>query len=219
MLDRRPQTIPAPPKLAGEALGLAERLGTTAGLSEVLSVSATTRLERVHDLASLGRFVADYHQRVLLPVELPAVYQAFLHASRHETRELVALDQRLRGQLPFKDLAEASRRVGWNQLRKLRPLRDERLVRRYIESVEQEQAYAWHTVVYGVMLAIYALPLRQGLVSYAWHTTHGFVQSAARSLWLNEVDAQRLLNEVTASLPTAVKNLLAQEPSARMLSR
>lgn len=219
MLDAHPHGMPAATPLAGNAPGLAERLGSVAVLHEALSVSAAARLERVRDLAGLRRFLDDYHRQVLLPVELPAVRQAFEHASRGETRELLALDQQICGRLPFQGLAEASRRVGRSHLRALRPLRDERLVRRYLEAVERGSAFAWHTLVYGVMLAVYGLPLRPGLMSYAWHTTDGFVRSAARSLRLNAADGQRVLNEATAGLPAAIDRLLAPEAQVKVLAR
>ena len=46
-----------------------------------------------------------------------------------------------------------------------RPLRDQRLVQRYLTAVEQGEAQGWHTLVYGLTLAVYSLPLRQGTCS------------------------------------------------------
>ena len=61
-------------------------------------------------------------------------------------------------------------------------MRDQRVVQRYLQAVEGGQANGWHTLVYGLTLAVYSLPLRQGLLGYAHQTTRGFIYSAARML-------------------------------------
>ena len=37
------------------------------------------------------------------------------------------------------------------------------------------EANAWHTLVYGVTLALYSIPLRQGLLGYGYQTMRGFI--------------------------------------------
>ena len=98
--------------------------------------------------------------------------------------------------------------VGLAQLQRLRPLRDDRFVQRYLAAVEEGAATGWHTLVYGITLAVYHLPLRPGLVGYALRTTQGFIQSAARSLNLSPLDADSLTEEFSARLPAAVEPLL-----------
>ncbi len=208
----------SPPELPGDAVALARQLGSPDGLAELALVSASLRLPRVHDLPSLRRCLVAYHNEILAPLELPVVYRACQHASRCEGRELIALDQRLSLQPRLKDFAEASQRVGWSQLRRLRPLRDQRLVRRYILAVEQGQARAWHTLVYGVILSLYSVPLRQGLLSYGWQTTNGFIQSAARTLHLPEADCQALLHELGEGLSPVVAELLSGDGEPALLT-
>jgi len=96
-------------------------------------------------------------------------------------------------------------RVGQAQLQKLRPLRDQRIVRRYLDAVTAGQARGWHTIVYGLTLAMYSLPLRQGLLGYAFQTTRGFIYSAARDLQLSEKECRALLEELSETLPAAVE--------------
>jgi urease accessory protein UreF len=203
---------------AAEWLGdwhpLAEQLGSTDGLVTLGSVSATLRLGPVHNLPSLRRFLLDYHSHILLPFELPAIQRAHGHASRHEVRELVAFDEDLGGQPLLQAFAEASRRVGQSQLRKLRPLRDQRVVQRYLDAVESGEANGWHTLVYGLTLSVYSLPLRQGLLGYAHQTTRGFIYSAARMLHLSERQCRALFDGLCAKLPEAVETLLAQKAAA-----
>ena len=200
---------------AAEWLGdwhpLAEQLGSTDGLVTLGSVSASLRLVPVHDVPSLRNFLSNYHSRILLPLELPAIQSAHGHATRHEVRELVALDQGMAGQPIFSEFAAASQRVGQSQLRKLRPLRDQRTVQRYLHAVESGEAHGWHTLVYGLTLAVYSLPLRQGLLGYAHQTTRGFIYSAARMLSLSEHQCRALFDSLCAGLPEAVEALVVQE--------
>ncbi len=203
---------------AAEWLGdwhpLAEQLGSTDGLVTLGSVSASLRLVPVHDVPSLRNFLGNYHSRILLPLELPAIQSAHGHATRHEVRELVALDQGMAGQPIFSEFAAASQRVGQSQLRKLRPLRDQRAVQRYLHAVESGEAHGWHTLVYGLTLAVYSLPLRQGLLGYAHQTTRGFIYSAARMLSLSEHQCRALFDSLCAGLPEAVEALAVQEAVA-----
>jgi urease accessory protein UreF len=129
-------------------------------------------------------------------------------------RELVALDRRLAEEPILCSFAAASRRVGRSQLQKLRPLRDQRVVQRYLQAVESDQADGWHTLVYGLTLAVYSLPLRQGLLGYAHQTTRGFIYSAARTLRLSEHECRALFDALCTSLPEAVEALLAQKAVA-----
>ena len=203
---------------AAEWLGdwhpLAEQLGSTDGLVTLGSVSASLRLVPVHDVPTLRNFLGTYHSRILLPLELPAIQSAHGHATRHEVRELIALDQGMAGQPIFSEFAAASQRVGQSQLRKLRPLRDQRAVQRYLHAVESGEAHGWHTLVYGLTLAVYSLPLRQGLLGYAHQTTRGFIYSAARMLSLSEHQCRALFDSLCAGLPEAVEALVVQEAVA-----
>src|ERR1035438_7952290 len=203
---------------AAEWLGdwhpLADQLGSADGLVTLGSVSASLRLAPVHNLPSLRQFLRDYQSQILLPVELPAIQCAHGHATRHEVRELVALDRRLAEEPILCSFAAASRRVGRSQLQKLRPLRDQRVVQRYLQAVETDRADGWHTLVYGLTLAIYSLPLRQGLLGYAHQTTRGFIYSAARMLQLSERQCRALFDTLSADLPEAVEVLLARKVAA-----
>ena len=198
----------------GEWHPLAEQLGSADGLLALGSVSASLRLAPVHNVAALRRFLRGYHARILLPFELPSIQGAHGHAAHHELRELVALDKSLSTEPMLEPFASASRRVGQYQLRKLRPLRDDRVVQRYLQAVESGEANGWHTLVYGLTLAVYSLPLRQGLLGYAHQTTRGFIYSAARSMRLSEHQCRTLFDALCAPLPAAVDDLLRQEVAA-----
>ncbi len=210
-----PQQTQLALKDAAEWLGdwhpLAEQLGSADGLVALGSISASLRLRPVHDLSSLRRFLGSYQAKILLPLELPAIRAARAHAAGNELTELVALDRQLATEPGLQTFAEASRRVGQYQLQKLRPLRDLRFVKRYLEAVDSGLANGWHTLVYGLTLEIYSLPSRQGLLGYAHQVTRGFIYSAARMLELSERQCRDLFDDLWANLPTAVEDLLREK--------
>ena len=203
-----------PAEWLGDWHPLAEQLGSANGLVALSEVSASLRISPLQDLPSLRRFLQDYQKEILLPIELPAIQRAFDHTCRHEVRELFEFDKRLAEQSAIRPFAEASRRVGQCELQRLRPLRDERIVRRYLEAVAHGEANAWHTLVYGLTLALYSLPLRQGLLGYGFQTARGFIYAAARPLQLSEMDCRALLEALCASLPEAVEALIARREAA-----
>jgi len=214
MAIRTQVALNEPAEWLGDWHPLAEQLGSADGLVALSSVSAFLRVRPVQNVSSLREFLRDYQRIILFPIELPAIESAHGHTTRNELRELVAMDRQLGREPLLQQFAQASRRVGQYQLQKLRPLRDQRLVQRYLLAVENSQAHGWHTLVYGVTLAIYSLPVRQGLLGYAHQTMRSFIYSAARALHLSERACRRLFDELCASLPRAVETLLAQKTQA-----
>ena len=214
MVNRTQLVLKDATEWLGDWHPLAEQLGSADGLVTLGSVSAHLKLVPVHNLPTLRSFLRNYHARILLPFELPAIQAAHGHVTQRGVRELIVLDQELAAEPILKSFAEASRRVGQCQLQKLRPLRDERVVQRYLQAVESGQAHGWHTLVYGLTLAVYSLPLRQGLLGYAHQTTRGFIYSAARMLHLSEHQCRELFDEHCAALPQAVEELIRQKVAA-----
>jgi urease accessory protein UreF len=108
--------------------------------------------------------------------------------------------------------------VGKIQLKRLRPLRDQRLVQRYLRAVQAGEACGWHTVVYGLILSLYSLPLRQGLLSYAQQTARGFIRAAASPLRVGQVRCEDLMSEVCSGPSKAVNTLLRSAASPGLLT-
>lgn len=214
MMQQFQPVVGEPAEWLGDLHPLVEQLGSTHGLAALSEVSASLRLAPVRDLGSLRCFLKDYHREILLPLEWPAIRRAFEHACRHEVRELVEFDRQYGKEVVLKSFAEASRRVGQCELQKLRPLRDDRLVQRYLEAVSRAEANAWHTLVYGLTLAVYSLPLRQGLLGYGFQTTRGFIYAASPSLRLSENDCRALLQELCAHFAGELELLLARAAAA-----
>ena len=206
----QPQLTQDAAEWLGDAHPLVEQLGSADGLVALQALANSLSAQPVTSLPALRAFLQRYHERVLLPHELPAIQTAFRHASLGESRELAAFDQQLCREPALRDFAAASRRVGRAQLQRLRPLRDERVVQRYLAAVESGGAHGWQMLVYGLTLAVYSLPLRQGLLGYAHQTTRGFIHVAARSLQTTEADCRALFEELCEPLPAAVERLVAR---------
>jgi urease accessory protein UreF len=214
MWQRIQPAMGEPAEWLGDLHPLVEQLGSSHGLAALGDVSESLSLSPVRDRSSLRHFLRGYHREILVPIEWPAIGRAFDHACRRELRELVEFDRQLAGEPALKPFADASRRVGQCELQKLRPLRDERMVRRYLEAVARSRANAWHTLVYGLTLALYSLPLRQGLLGYGYQTTRGFLYAASKPLRLSEADCRAELQALCAGLPAEMETLLARRAAA-----
>jgi urease accessory protein UreF len=196
----KPSLTQDPAEWLGDAHPLVAQLGTAEGLASMHALGNSLTVKPITSLAALRGFLQAYHEKILLPHELPAIQTAFNHSSRNEVRELIAFDQELANEPMLRDFARASHRVGRDQLQRLRPLRDERMVQRYLTAVESGQAHGWHTLVYGMTLVLYSLPSRQGLLGYAHQTTRGFIHAAALGLELKEMECRALFDELCGEI-------------------
>lgn len=209
------QTNPETTELLGEWHPLVQQLDSTEGLVSLSTASHSLQLNNVDSVQSLMQFLEAYQSHILIPFELPAIQRSFRHASRNETRELIAYDLQLAEETTLKPFANASRRVGQAQLKRLRPLRDHRLLQRYLRAMDNNQAHGWHTLVYGVTLSVYSLPVLQGLSSYEKQTILGFMHAVSRTLRLSENDCLDLLAQLSPSLPCSTEPILGEEHSPR----
>ena len=198
------------PELAGDARELLAQLGSPEALPALPLAASVLKLDAVRDAGTLRGFLAGYRDQILVPVELPAILAAHGHATRNELRELLALDRELGRDARLKEFRAASAAVGRRQLAKLRPLRDQRFVQRYLHAVENAEAHGWHTLIFGVFLAQYSLPLRQGLVLYGQRTLGGFLESASATLRLPVTTSDALFGEAIEPMTAEVNGLLAR---------
>jgi urease accessory protein UreF len=196
--------------LLGDFHSLGEQIGSPEGLLSLGGVSSSLAVAGMKNPARLKSYLEFYQHEILFPVELPAIHQACSLAAQNQARELLALDQQMERHPKLQPFAAASRRVGQAHLLRLAPLRDHRLVQRYVHALEAGEVCAWHTLVYGMVLAIYSLPLRQGLIHYAQQTLSGFVQAAAMSHRLPGPVCKELLDPIIAELPQAVERELGE---------
>jgi hypothetical protein len=188
----RPDPAPAP--LEDAAAGLVARLGLPV-TPDAPSVAGA--------VAALG----ELRDALIVAADWPVILRAAELARLGRHRDLVALDADYARAVP-PALAEASRHVGRRQLSRLRALRDQRVVQRYLDAVERGQARGWNPVVYGVVLAVFGIPPRQGLLHYAVAIlrahARGFPPAPAAP------DAfEDWIAPVEAPLPAALNRLLA----------
>jgi len=198
--------------LLGEFSALAERVGSAEALADSTLSFACVPCGRIESIEGLDSFLRNYKDQVLMAVELPAIYRAYGHATRYEPNELIALDLQLGLEPRIQEFAMASQQVGRRQLKRLRPLRDQRIVKRYLNAVESGRAHAWHTVVYGLVLGLYSVPLRQGLLNYTHRTLHSFVFSAGAARNFSELSCRKLLNELSSRMRDTIEAVLSAEP-------
>lgn len=192
------------------ALAAAARGDEPPGAQESLGRTVPARLESV---AAWRAFLDRYLAAVLVPWEWPLIAESHRLATAGQARELVAADQawsRSQSSLPpeMRSMGEASFRVGQRQLNRLRSLPDQRVVRRYLAAIEAGEARGWHPLVYGLVLATFAIPLRQGLQHYARQTATGFLLGTPLAERMDAGAQSQLLDEVEASLIPVLQRLL-----------
>src|SRR5438445_1199177 len=145
--------------LLGDLHPLLDQLGSAEGLISLAEAAGLLRLPYVRYLETLVAFLHAYKRELLLAVEVPCIQKAYDHACGNQTREFIALDRSVGKLAVAPEFASASRRVGRWQLRRLRPLRYERVAQRYLRAVEETRANGWHTLVFGLTLALYSVPI------------------------------------------------------------
>ena len=192
-------TAPDGSGLLGDLRSLVQQLGSSEASVDLPAETTPA------SFSALRQFLQRYKRDVLIKHEWPAIYRAYQHVSHNECHELIALDDSLTGGAPF---ADASRRIGQFQLKRLAPLRGERVLSRYLAAIEEGRAHGWHTLVYGLTLAVYSLPVRQGLMHYAHQILRGYVESAAQSFSISEEESRATLAELLGDLPHELEKLL-----------
>jgi urease accessory protein UreF len=201
-------------ELLDDFSALLRQMGSTDFFYDLSSPSRTLRADRLDGIAGLGKFLEGHLNCVLVPEELPAIVSACEFAALGQSRELIALDEQLsRHSIPA-PFAAASSRIGRIHLERLRPLRGERTVQRYLAAVDEGRCKAWHTVVFGLTLAVYSWPLRQGLMLYARQTLTVLAEAAARSHSMSELACADLLAPLLAKIPRAIEEVIG-EPELR----
>ena len=200
----------------GDCHPLVEQLSSASGLATLGSAAVTQRLATIADRAGLRQFLRDYREQLLVPVELPAIHRAWQHATKNQLRELLALDRQLAEEPRLRPFAEPSRLAGQRQLRRFKTVHDVRFVQRYLRALERGEAHAWHTLVYGVTMWLFSLPLRQGLLGYARQVTRGFIHAAAGPLRMTEEERLELFHELAAGLAVEVEGLVRRWETDRL---
>lgn len=195
-------TAPDGSGLLGDVRALLHQLGSGEAPAEGSAGPLPATFEAVRE------FLRHYKRNILIEREWPAIYRAYTHVQSNECHELIALDESIGRDKRVAPFVEASRRIGQFQLRRLGPLRGERVLLKYQAAIDEGRAQGWHTLVYGLTLAIYSLPARQGLMHYAQQILRGYLEAAAGSFAVSEEQLQAALDELFVDLPRELELLL-----------
>ena len=74
--------------------------------------------------------------------------------------------------------------------------------------MDRGEATGWHVIVFGILLAVFSLPLRDGLVHFATRTQASLVESASTAIAVTRPERDRLREESEAPLPAAIQQVL-----------
>jgi urease accessory protein UreF len=193
---------------AAEILGDVRELSLQLGPRRRLDIGdGQPAWTEVNSVPALRDWVEHYSAESLAAREWPVIIRAWELARTSKARELLALDREWGASARQAPFSEASFRVGRRQLNKLRGLRHERVIARYLQAIDAGEASGWHPIVFGIVLAVYHVPLRSGLLQFASQTLTGMVTAAERGGRLPERACQQVLDAAIAALPSRMPPL------------
>lgn len=207
-----PQTTGFPASgllLGGDASSFLQQIATDETLPELGGAASSFQDGEIKSIEDLRKHAFSYQTGVLHPIEFPGVIRAWQFASQCGSQELVQLDQELSSLPNLQTLAAASQHIGRIHLKRLRPLRDQRVVQRYLAAIERGDARGWHMIVYGLILSVYSIPLCQGLIHYGCASVRGLLSSGAATIRGPQAAVLALEDEAVLNLPGAVGHAIA----------
>lgn len=154
---------------------------------------------------ALRGWLVDWVENTLAPRDWPAVVEAYTLAQQGKSRELLALDARLTRER--RDLEGPGILAARRQLARMRPLRDSRVVQRYLDAVERGEARAWRPLVFGVEAAVFNVPLRSALLAYGTRLLQELIGGAILPLRLNPAAVEAEMAAITARFPSRLPAL------------
>lgn len=202
--------------LLGDVRALGRILGSPAGITLAQEFPPDESFRGRNERLAL--ILRKYTFEVLVPSELTVIRDAYGFTERGQALELIELDQRLQKGFRMPAFAAASVQTGQRQLIQLKPLRDHRVVQKYIRSVDSGEAKGWHTVVYGLTLAVYSLPLVEGVLNYAEQTLFGLAGAATAGHGCNGDSAEKILRPLLGELPAFIAETARCSATLRSLS-
>jgi len=179
--------------------------GDLYGLDDLCRV---TGLDRPESPAALTRLGERFRDAVLLPRELPALLATHEFARRGRSRELLKEEKKLALARDWRALVAPSRRVGGHLLSQLRPLRDERIVQRFLDAHCAGRTPGFHLTVLGVTSALFHVPPRQVLWDYALTLLDGLALTAGQRLRLAAPTRQAIVRNISQPIPPKLGSML-----------
>ena len=198
----------------GDLNPIASDDGTSISLVDPAAVSQWIGGSDLTSPEELESFLQRYHEHIFAAVEAPTIINAHSCAEQGHIREFLEMDRVLSANSLVKPFTQASCRVGRWQLRRLRPLRDHRMVKQYLEASDAGRVRSWHTLVYALVLSVYALPLRQGLVHFSTQVYESLIRNASYRVGLSEGRRADLTQRMERQAVETTQRLLTVQDSS-----
>jgi urease accessory protein UreF len=191
---------------AGGLAAFSAQLGPFESVVHLANAERLVDFQQITNLPSLEKFLVAYRDRILVATELPAIRSAYDLTVKQHALELIALDKAIGLHMPSDLFSEASARVGRAQLKRLKPLKDSRLIQKYLQALVEGRVKAWHTLVYGMSLATYSIPIIQGLQNYCHQTLTSFAQAGIQKMKLPEQSIAQIIDPVMQTVPEVIQS-------------
>lgn len=135
----------------------------------------------------------DYLHHKIASCDLVAYAHAYRAARQSHCERLLTIDQFLTATLIPHELRQGSARSGRAMLDTLTPLMDNELLQDFAQAVKKGRGDGNAAVVFGIVSALWDIPLRAGGIIQLYTFTVSFLGAAIRLGCIGHREAQRLL--------------------------
>jgi urease accessory protein len=170
-------------------------------LSHGLEAFISVREQSPQDILPL---LEDYLHNKIAPCDLVAYAHAYLAAQQSDHERLVCVDQFLTASLLPHELRQGSVRSGRALLDTLAPLIEHALFQQFAQAVKNGRADGNAAVNFGLVSALWDIPLRVGSLMQLYTFAVSFLGAAMRLGCLGHREAQRILLVLRPQLPALV---------------
>jgi urease accessory protein len=183
-------SVPGFPWLA-RLLQVSDSTFPTGGYAHSYGFEQVVRFGLVRDADSMALYLEEHLWPMLMYFELPVVRFAQEGTLKGNLPALLELDACVDATKTARELREASRATGRQRLRALCATAPSPMLNAFVRHVEEGQAKAHHTVVFGIGLA--SVPQPALLTSWACQSLSAVCLSSPKLLRIGQEAAQRVL--------------------------
>lgn len=160
--------------------------------------------DRVTDADDLRELLSTYLRRQVGPGELVALRTAHAAARADDLDQICAADRRLAAVTLAAEFRESSEQSGDRLLSLQSDLRDDDLLDRYADRVDEGESPGNYAAVLGVAAGLAGIAEREACLLCAHGFLTGLLGAAQRLLSLGHTDAQRVLDDLRPAMAAAV---------------
>ena len=162
--------------------------------------------ERVSNAGDLSALLSTYLRQQVGPADLVALRAAHAAGSARDVEAACRADRRLTAATLAAEFRESARSAGGRLVSLQRDLRDEELLERYAERVDDGDTPGNHAVVLGLVTGSAGVPARTACLLHCHGFVTGLLGAAQRLLPLGHTDAQRVLDGLKPVIADAVED-------------